>query len=89
MHKFSRRFRTNIIICRQISHINKFFMQTDDQRLTTFLRGCKFSLEKVKQKLDMYYSKYIKLVIQSHGHRAISSQLRFSIFPHSYAQRYS
>lgn len=28
----------------------------DDQRLTTFLRGCKFSLEKVKQKLDMYYT---------------------------------
>lgn len=28
----------------------------DDQRLRTFLRGCKFSLEKVKKKLDMYYT---------------------------------
>jgi hypothetical protein len=28
----------------------------DDQRLKTFLRGCKFSLEKVKRKLDMYYT---------------------------------
>jgi hypothetical protein len=35
-----------------------FSLSSDDQRLTTFLRGCKFSLEKVKQKLDMYYSKY-------------------------------
>lgn len=29
---------------------------SDDGRLRTFLRGCKFSLEKVKQKLDMYYT---------------------------------
>jgi len=28
----------------------------DDDRLRTFLRGCKFSLEKVKKKLDMYYT---------------------------------
>ncbi|XP_037955090.1 alpha-tocopherol transfer protein-like [Teleopsis dalmanni] len=28
----------------------------DDERLATFLRGCKFSLEKVKKKLDMYYT---------------------------------
>ncbi|XP_014092460.1 alpha-tocopherol transfer protein-like [Bactrocera oleae] len=28
----------------------------DDGRLATFLRGCKFSLEKVKKKLDMYYT---------------------------------
>ncbi|XP_046386013.1 alpha-tocopherol transfer protein-like [Ischnura elegans] len=28
----------------------------DDQRLITFLRGCKFSLEKTKRKLDMYYT---------------------------------
>ncbi|KAG8226435.1 hypothetical protein J437_LFUL015103, partial [Ladona fulva] len=28
----------------------------DDARLLTFLRGCKFSLEKTKRKLDMYYS---------------------------------
>lgn len=28
----------------------------DDQRITTFLRGCKFSLEKTKRKLDMYFT---------------------------------
>jgi hypothetical protein len=28
----------------------------DDQRIMTFLRGCKFSLEKVKRKLDMYFT---------------------------------
>jgi hypothetical protein len=30
--------------------------RTDDQFLVTFLRGCKFSLEKVKEKLEMYYT---------------------------------
>ncbi|KAM3959038.1 uncharacterized protein ACR2FA_006879 [Aphomia sociella] len=30
--------------------------RTDDQWLTLFLRGCKFSLERVKQKLDLYYT---------------------------------
>jgi hypothetical protein len=28
----------------------------DDQFLIAFLRGCKFSLEKAKLKLDMYYT---------------------------------
>ncbi|XP_015592932.1 alpha-tocopherol transfer protein-like [Cephus cinctus] len=35
------------------SHLPPF---DDDQRLTTFLRGCKFSLEKCKKKLDMYFT---------------------------------
>src|SRR5690349_19551560 len=30
--------------------------RTDDQFLSTFLRGCKFSLEKAKQKFDLYYT---------------------------------
>ncbi|XP_063529989.1 retinol-binding protein pinta-like [Cydia strobilella] len=30
--------------------------RTDDQWLTTFLRACKFSLERVKEKIDLYYS---------------------------------
>lgn len=30
--------------------------RTDDQFLTTFLRGSKFSLERAKEKLDMYYT---------------------------------
>lgn len=29
---------------------------TADQWLVAFLRGCKFSLERTKQKLDMYYT---------------------------------
>ncbi|GAB0090861.1 CRAL/TRIO, N-terminal domain [Sergentomyia squamirostris] len=30
--------------------------RTDDQFLVAFLRGCKYSLEKTKRKLDLYYS---------------------------------
>lgn len=30
--------------------------RTDDQFLVTFLRGCKYSVEKTKQKIDMYYT---------------------------------
>ncbi|CAH0603258.1 unnamed protein product [Chrysodeixis includens] len=30
--------------------------RTDDQWLVAFLRGCKFSLERTKQKLDLHYS---------------------------------
>lgn len=29
---------------------------SDDQWLIAFLRGCKFSLERTKEKLDLYYS---------------------------------
>jgi len=31
-------------------------MTTDDHFLLKFLRGCKFSLERSKEKLDTYYS---------------------------------
>lgn len=31
-------------------------VRTDDQFLVTFLRGCKFSIEKAKQKFDLYYT---------------------------------
>ncbi|KAL0267299.1 UNVERIFIED_CONTAM: hypothetical protein PYX00_009611 [Menopon gallinae] len=34
-------------------HLPKTF---DDGRLMTFLRGCKFSIEKTKRKLDMYFT---------------------------------
>jgi hypothetical protein len=30
--------------------------RTDDQLLLTFLRGCKFSLERTKEKIDMHYT---------------------------------
>ena len=29
---------------------------SEDSYLLTFLRGCKFSLEKTKSKLDLYYT---------------------------------
>ncbi|XP_026756871.2 alpha-tocopherol transfer protein-like [Galleria mellonella] len=31
-------------------------VRTDDQWLTVFLRGCKYSLERTKQKLDLFYT---------------------------------
>jgi hypothetical protein len=34
-------------------HLNA---RSDDQFLVYFLRGCKYSLEKVKEKLDTYYT---------------------------------
>lgn len=30
--------------------------RTDDQFLVMFLRGCKYKLDKVKEKLDMFYT---------------------------------
>lgn len=33
-----------------------FIIFTDDQWLVAFLRGCKYSLERTKEKLDLYYS---------------------------------
>lgn len=36
--------------------LNIAILFVDDGRLKTFLRGCKFSPEKVKKKLDMYYT---------------------------------
>jgi hypothetical protein len=30
--------------------------RTDDQFLITFLRGCKYSLERAKQKYDLFYT---------------------------------
>ncbi|CRK86617.1 CLUMA_CG000454, isoform A [Clunio marinus] len=32
------------------------YVRTDDQFLVSFLRGCKYSLEKAKQKFDLYYT---------------------------------
>ncbi|KAF5291264.1 hypothetical protein FQR65_LT11442 [Abscondita terminalis] len=38
---------------KQQPHLN---VNPDDQWILTFLRGCKFSLQKTKQKLDMFYT---------------------------------
>lgn len=35
--------------------------RTDDQLLVSFLRGCKFSLEKTKNKIDRFYALRSKL----------------------------
>jgi hypothetical protein len=32
------------------------YARTDDQFLVAFLRGCKYSVEKVKEKLDLHYT---------------------------------
>lgn len=50
-------FFFNFLVANRITTIDSIGPHnTDDQRLKTFLRGCKFSLEKVKKKLDMYYT---------------------------------
>ncbi|CAB3360784.1 Hypothetical predicted protein [Cloeon dipterum] len=36
--------------------VTSSFLPIDDDRILTFLRGCKHSSEKVKKKLDMYFS---------------------------------
>lgn len=48
---------------RDLKHIKEWLAKQphlpqfeDDQRIMTFLRGCKFSLEKAKRKLDMYFT---------------------------------
>jgi hypothetical protein len=38
---------------RQSPHLR---VRMDDQFLVAFLRGCKYSLEKAKQKFDLYYT---------------------------------
>lgn len=40
---------------------NNFHGFLDDQTLLSFLRGCKFSLEKVKEKLTLFY--WIRTII--------------------------
>lgn len=39
-----------------IQHSPHLHARTDDQFLVAFLRGCKFSLERAKQKFDLYYT---------------------------------
>lgn len=45
------------MICTIQYKYNCFFLLfQDDQWIVTFLRGCKYSLERTKEKLDLYYS---------------------------------
>ena len=39
-----------------LKHTPHLKTRTDDQFLLAFLRGCKYSLEKTKHKLDLFYS---------------------------------
>lgn len=56
-NEVSERIQTDIDALRdwiiQSPHLRS---RTDDQFLVGFLRGCKFSLERAKQKLDLFYT---------------------------------
>lgn len=56
-NEVSERIQTDIDALRdwiiQSPHLR---LRTDDQFLVGFLRGCKFSLERAKQKLDLFYT---------------------------------
>lgn len=48
--------------------------RTDDQFLVSFLRGCKFSLERAKAKIDSFYS--IRAAIpETYGKRAVTDDI--------------
>jgi len=50
-----RTFKCRNDTCRDLSR-RCVFLVSDDARIMTFLRGCKFSREKCKRKLDMYFT---------------------------------
>lgn len=56
-NEVSERIQTDIDTLRdwiiQSPHLRS---RTDDQFLVGFLRGCKYSLERAKQKLDLFYT---------------------------------
>lgn len=51
-------FYKKYISIRFISHIlkSKICIFLDDQFLITFLRGCKFSIQKAKEKIDLFFT---------------------------------
>ena len=70
----STRFSINCqtkLVCWDLMDL--FEMFSDDAKLLQFLRGCKFSLERTKEKLDLYNSCRSKLSI-------IISYLKLSLF---------
>ena len=57
-HKNIISFRTTWVCWDMVELFNMF---SDDAKLLQFLRGCKFSLERTKEKLDLYNSCRSKL----------------------------
>jgi hypothetical protein len=49
---------------------------TDDQFLVAFLRGCKFSLEKTKEKLDAYYTMQTAIPEMRDGHDPMNPKIQ-------------
>ena len=67
MLHISTRFSINCkakLFCSDLMDL--FEMFSDDGKLLQFLRGCKFSLERTKEKLDLYNSCRSKLPIISY-----------------------
>jgi CRAL/TRIO domain len=57
LHEQPERIKDNLEAFREwIKKSPHIKARTDDQFLVTFLRGCKYSLERAKQKLDMFYT---------------------------------
>lgn len=51
------RIQEDLSVLREwIAKQNHLKARTDDQFLVAFLRGCKYSLERTKEKIDMYYT---------------------------------
>jgi len=53
---FNRPSKISSLFKNIVKIINNTYVFTDDQFLMTFLRGCKYSIERVKEKLDMFYT---------------------------------
>lgn len=57
LHEEPERIKENLDAFREwIQKSPHLKARTDDQFLVTFLRGCKYSLERAKQKFDMFYT---------------------------------
>jgi hypothetical protein len=57
LHEEPGRLESDITAIREwLAKQPHILAKPDDQLLAAFLRGCKFSLERTKKKLDMYYT---------------------------------
>lgn len=56
LHEVPERIQADVDALRSwLSQATHLKSRDDDQFLVTFLRGCKYSLEKAKKKIEMYY----------------------------------
>jgi hypothetical protein len=57
LNETPERLESDLVVLKEwIKQSPHLRVRMDDQFLVTFLRGCKFSLEKAKQKFDLYYT---------------------------------